>query len=210
MRLIDIAFRRGHLSETALVRALLARERPAHIDRCDICGERAKLLLAWLDQLQEVSVAAFDMTFPPERLASQRARILRRLEQLEHVPRVISFPSARRPTRESRDRRVAPVWLGVATAAGVALGVLGGHIMPQWGNVTSPISPTSTSAAQLSSPADMLPDDSVPGAGSGNSIQDPALFGEVDRPSVSSVEALAAMTPRQVNVQLVSLKGPVR
>ena len=41
MRLIDMVLRQGHLSEQALMEALTGGDRPAHLDRCDLCAERA-------------------------------------------------------------------------------------------------------------------------------------------------------------------------
>lgn len=129
MRLVDTVFRQGHLSERALVEALLTGDHPPHLDRCDICAERAVRLGRWLDEVRDFGVEAADAAFPAERLAAQQAQIMRRLELVDQPSRVIAFPG---PTRlESpvlHARRVSPAWVGVAAAAGLILGVIGGQV----------------------------------------------------------------------------------
>jgi hypothetical protein len=129
MRLADLVLRQGHLSERALVDALMSGQRPFHLDRCDICASRAVELNRWLDMLHTTAVEAADEAFPQERLAAQQAQILRKLEQLDEPARVIAFPRQTKPeTREPGTRRVAPGWLGVAAAAGLVVGVIGGQL----------------------------------------------------------------------------------
>jgi hypothetical protein len=121
--------RQGHLSEQALIEAVMTGERPAHLDRCDICADRATESSRWLDEVRVVGIEAADAVFTPERLAAQQAQIMRRLEQSDEPARVIAFPGQVRPSREAGyRRRVAPAWVGVAAAAGLALGVVGGQL----------------------------------------------------------------------------------
>jgi hypothetical protein len=75
------------------------------------------------------SPEASDVVFTPERLAAQQAQILRRLEQVDSPARVISFPATMRAERsEVAGRRVAVSWVGVAAAAGIAIGIVGGQV----------------------------------------------------------------------------------
>jgi hypothetical protein len=128
MRLVDLVVRQGHLSERALTEAVMTGDRPAHLDICDICNDRAEALTRWLDQVAANASAAADSAFPVERLAAQHAQVLRRLEQIDEPPRVIAFPNhGRSPQRESEGRRIAPAWLGVAAAAGLVIGLVGGQ-----------------------------------------------------------------------------------
>ena len=128
MRLVDLVVRQGHLSERALTDAVMTGERPAHLDICDICEERAEALTRWLDQVAASASVAADAAFPVERLAAQHSQILRRLEQIDEPPRVIAFPShGSAPQREVERRRIAPAWLGVAAAAGLVIGLVGGQ-----------------------------------------------------------------------------------
>jgi hypothetical protein len=130
MRLVDALLRQGHLSERAIVEALMTGDRPLHLDRCDVCAARAVEMNRWLDAVKSAAVDAADEAFPQERLAAQQAQIQRRLAQLDEPARVIAFPG--QPRYDARDagrRRVAPAWLGVAAAAGLVVGVIGGQAM---------------------------------------------------------------------------------
>ena len=129
MRLIDVVLRQGHLSEQALMEALTGGDRPVHLDRCDLCAERAVEIARWMDAARESASEASDAVFTPERLAAQQAQILRRLEQVDSPARVISFPATLRAERgEAAGRRVAVSWVGVAAAAGIAIGIVGGQV----------------------------------------------------------------------------------
>src|SRR5687768_12683527 len=123
MRLVDAILRQGHLSERAIVEALLTGDRPLHLDRCDVCATRAVEMNRWLDAVKAAAIDAADQAFPQERLAAQQAQIQRRLAQLDEPARVIAFPRSSRPDgREADRRRVAPAWVGVAAAAGLVVG----------------------------------------------------------------------------------------
>ena len=132
MRLIDRFLRQGHLSEQALMDAVVCGERPAHLDRCDICAERAVELGRWLDDVRTDAKHAADAVFTTERLTAQESQIMRRLEQMDSPARVISFPAATRAERaEQIGRRVNVSWVGVAAAAGLMIGLVGGHMGTQ-------------------------------------------------------------------------------
>jgi hypothetical protein len=129
VRLADVLFRQGHLADEALAEALMTGVRPAHLDRCDLCSERTLGMHRWLTGVKATAVETAEAAFPAERLAAQQAQILRRLEQIDEPSRVIAFPHASRPvTPEPVRRRVAPVWVGVAAAAGLVLGAIGGQM----------------------------------------------------------------------------------
>jgi hypothetical protein len=192
VRLSDRIFRGGHLSERALVEALTGGERPAHLDRCDLCAERAVALSRWLDDIRATGVATADAAFPPERLASQQAQILRRLEQLDQPARVIAFPShARLSQRDAGDRRVAPGWVGVAAAAGLVLGVVGGQLSARMGSPMTPaLPPAEVAQPQAASPVAMT-DTATPSMRSLGSLLDM----DFDTP-VKSLELVDDLTPR--------------
>jgi hypothetical protein len=128
VRLIDSMFRQGHLSDRAINEAVITGERPAHLDQCDLCAERAREASLWLDDIREAAVGEADRIFTAERLNAQQAHVMRRLEQADEPSRVIAFPHASRGARDPQSRRVAPAWVGVAAAAGLILGVVGGQL----------------------------------------------------------------------------------
>jgi len=148
VRLIDLVLRQGHLSEQALVEALTGGGRPVHLDRCDLCGERAVEMARWMDAARDDASEASDAVFTPDRLAAQQAQILRRLEQVDSPARVISFPATLRAERgEAAGRRVAVSWVGVAAAAGIAIGIVGGHVSARLTQTPAPAVALSVDAA---------------------------------------------------------------
>lgn len=149
MRIADIVFRQGHLSDDALIEAVLNEGRHAHLDTCSRCSERAVELQRWLDEAQAMAADEADEMFPPEKLARQQAHILRRLEQLDEPARIIAFPSQAMPaSRPDTGRRVAPGWLGVAAAAGLVIGLVGGRFVTE----PSPATPAQSQQAPLTVP----------------------------------------------------------
>lgn len=186
MRLIDTVFRQGHLSERALVEAIVSGTRPLHLDRCDICAERAVQLARWMDGLQADAADLADGVFTPERLAAQQHQILRRLEQLDQPARVINFPVASRPEPHGLGgRRVAVSWVGVAAAAGLVIGLVGGQVGARLAKPSAPLAATTADAGALA------PSDAATGPVNNAVLAEP--FETLD---IGALEALNDMTPR--------------
>jgi len=178
VRLIDVVLRQGHLSEQALMEALTGGDRPAHLDRCDLCADRAVDLARWMDAAREDARDASDAVFTSERLAAQQSQILRRLEQVDSPARVISFPAAIRAERgDVSGRRVAVSWVGVAAAAGIAIGIVGGQVSARL--MQTPQAPVPLAAEATTSPVDAA-----------------FLDQSYDQLSVASYELLDEATPR--------------
>ena len=189
MRLADAVFRQGHLSEQALVEALMTGDRPAHLDRCDLCADRAVELGRWLDDVRAIGLEAADAAFPPDVLQLQQAQIMRRLEQMEQpAARVLTFPGLQRSSQQAGGRRVAPAWVGVALAAGVVLGAVGGQMTARMGGQIAP--PVSV--------AETDPGPSNPRAVPGRLDVDDLLRQDLERVRVSEFEPLGEIMPRLV------------
>jgi hypothetical protein len=140
-----VILRQGHFSEARLIEVVVAGDRPIHLDRCERCATRAVELGRWLDEVRGQAVNEAEALFPAERLAAQQAQIARRLEQVDEPVRVIAFPSAAAASaRVPGMRRVAPAWVGVAAAAGLVIGVVGGQMTARMGH--TPVAATSTAA----------------------------------------------------------------
>jgi anti-sigma factor RsiW len=153
MRLVDVLFRQGHLSERALVDAIMSGDRPFHLDRCDICAARAVELNRWLDTVQTVAAEAADEAFPQERLAAQQSQILRRLEQVDEPARVIAFPGQSRPeAREIGRFRVAPGWVAVAAGLGLVIGAAGGQFTARLNQAPAPVAVAPTAPVTVPDP----------------------------------------------------------
>lgn len=193
MRLVDTIFRQGHLSEQALIEALVTGERPAHLDVCDICADRARQMNLWLDTVRDVAVEAADEAFPAERLAAQQAQILRRIEQLDEPSRVIAFPGRASQGRQEGGRRIAVGWLGVAAAAGLVVGAIGGQMSVRLDR------PAPTTAAAIQQQAEQTSGDLDLQA---MAAVNTALF-EIDFDSVTPepLTAINDITPRLLNRQ---------
>ena len=187
MRFADLILRQGHLSERAIVDAVMSGDRPAHLDRCDICASRAVDLGRWLDDTRELGLESADAAFTPEQLTAQRAQILRKLEQLDEPARVISFPRhTSRIDEPASGRRVAASWVAIAAAAGLIVGVVGGQVSARLS------APPPASAAD----ANVEPPVSEP---SGVASNRASLKHDYDDAlTLRSLEALDEITPRMV------------
>ncbi len=193
MRLADVLLRRGHLSEDGLVDVWSTGVRPAHLDRCDICAERAMEMSRWLEDVRDMGTAQADAVFNEERLAAQRNQVLQRLEHLDRPAKVISFPArAVRPSDAADRRRVSPGWLAAAAAAGLALGVVSMELSHslEFGVTPSQVAEGTTTGqpAGLGTVIDasILEDDSY------------------SRTLLGSLEAMNEMTPRLIDVVAVN------
>ncbi len=192
MRLADVLLRSGHLSDRALIDSYMTGERPAHMDRCDICAERAIEYGRWLDDVRTLGDADIDAVFPAERMTAQQAQIMRKLEQLDQPARVIAFPKhVRFDDRVNQGRRVAPGWLAAAAAAGLLVGVVGTKVSSQF---TSPAASPVTVTAGNSQPNPGVPPVDPTQAENINRIDEEEMLHQV-RPG-SGVLALDSMTPR--------------
>lgn len=212
MRFADVVFRSGHLSEPALIEAVMTGERPMHLDRCDICAERAVELGRWLDDVRAVDLAAADAAFPAERLTAQQSQIMRRLEQLDEPARVIAFPSQYRLPRESSGRRIAPAWLGVAAAAGLILGVAGGQWSARF--ATHPSVPVASQQQPATTPEPVSapsPSENAP-ATAANAQHASWLDNDqnLDRITVPTLQAFDEATPTALNVVYAANIKPIR
>ena len=193
MRLIDTVLRQGHLSEQAIVEAVMSGDRPHHLDRCDICAERAVQMARWMDDLQTDAMEVADAAFSPERLQAQQEQSLRRLEQLDHPARVIAFPAASRPEPNGAGgRRVAVSWVAVAAAAGLVIGVVSGQM-------TARMSPQTAAPATASTAAAMDP---TLASNDATSLDGSFMAQSYETLDLPSLEVLKTMPPRVTQVSL--------
>ncbi|MBK9241557.1 MAG: hypothetical protein IPL75_15130 [Acidobacteria bacterium] len=189
MRLADVILRRGHLSENALVEVWSTGVRPSHLDRCDICAERAVDMSRWLEDVRDMGAAEADAVFPEERLAAQRSQVLQRLESLDRPAKVISFPARAVRHSDAADRRVSPGWLAAAAAAGLAIGIVSIEL--------------SHSFETDSAPTTQVADGAANGQPSGlGTVIDASILEDdpYSRTQLGSLEAMDEMTPRLIDV----------
>jgi hypothetical protein len=198
VRLIDTVFRQGHLSERALVDAIVAGQRPQHLDRCDICAERAVALARWMDEVQTDATDMTDEIFSPERLHAQQQQVLRRLEQLDQPARVIAFPAASRADNNgATGRRVAVSWVGVAAAAGLIIGVISGQVSAR---LTHPAA--APSVAAVVAPVTQTDETMAQSDSAGAPVDATVLDNPYENTELPSFAALSATTPRLSQVAI--------
>ena len=123
--------RHSHLSDDQLAEVCLrttpAEAEPPHLEDCPLCKARRADLERLLAEVTDVARADADSVFGPERLDRQRSRILSRVEQEVPHGRLISFPSGYKHAPEPPRRRPERQWIASAAAAGLVIGLLGGH-----------------------------------------------------------------------------------
>lgn len=145
--------RTAHLSDDRLVEVCVDRlttpAEDAHLAQCDTCtGRRSRLEHAFRD-LFDVAIAEADAAFPTERLATQRARVLQRIELHGRPARVLAFPVSELPELRSLRARPAARWIAGAAAAGLAMGLLLGHLahdLPTFGRTPPSVVSSSTAS----------------------------------------------------------------
>ena len=95
-----------------------------HLTDCDACGERYAELTQFMEGLSLQATAEADAVFTADRLRAQAQHISRRLEQLGHPARVITFPgSIMGHHAGSAASGHARRWVAAAAAAGLFIGV---------------------------------------------------------------------------------------
>jgi hypothetical protein len=189
--------RTAHLSDDRLVEVCLDRQtttdEAAHLTVCDDCTSRRSRLELFFREVSDAAVADSDSAFSDERLAAQRTRILNRIEQDGRPARVIAFPAVR--LSELRPLRARPVgrWIAGAAAAGLAIGLLAGHLAHDLRQVESPPR-TQTLRTGTSIPA------AVPGFRAvAASMNDDEFIGEIESalegPELAVLRPLNDLTP---------------
>ena len=124
--------RHPHLSDDRLIDVCLdhapAATEQQHLATCGVCAERRANLARLLNETSTVAVAEADAVFTDERLARQRAQILKRVEQESRQGRLISFPAGHTSSPSLLRARPAARWIAGAAAAGLFIGLLAGHL----------------------------------------------------------------------------------
>jgi hypothetical protein len=90
-----------------------------------------------LDEVSAVLRAEADVVLTEERLARQRAHILRRIEEETRPGQVIAFPNAQ-PAAAALRLRPGMRWVAGAAAAGLLIGVVAGHLAHELPGVNRP------------------------------------------------------------------------
>lgn len=179
MRIADTLLRGGHVSDDVLAEAWYSGARPAHLDQCDACAERALDMARWLEDTKQFGIETADAAFTPERLATQQSQIMSRLEQLDRPSKLLAFPRATSAAASSDlqmpVRQHIGAWIAVAAAC-LVLGVIAGRLSA--GQTSVPTIQSAKVTPVIEEPK--APVDQYPG--------------EIDQPQISSLSALEKLT----------------
>jgi hypothetical protein len=165
----------------------------AHLTTCAQCRARYASFTGWLDRLRDDATAEADDAFPQDRLASQQAQILRRLETLERPARIIAFPRFSRPVTSTPG--IAQRWVAAAAAAGLVIGLAAGQFVDiRHRFATSAIQnqPQNTNARLNTLP------DPPPESGGGvvrPAVSDETLFFGAELVPISALQPMDSITP---------------
>jgi anti-sigma factor RsiW len=175
-----------------------------HLSDCSECGERYAAMTQFMETLSVSAAGEADAIFTPERLRAQQQHITRRLDQLGHPARVITFPGrAVSHQINSPAPRSARRWIAAAAAAGLFIGV-GTGLFLDWETTRGSERRARTIARQthLQAPAPAIaitrPD---------SAATDEAFLAEIefagDRPRTRELMPFDELTPhvREVNLR---------
>jgi len=161
-----------------------------HLAACAECRARYENLSAWLLGLRDDAIAEADLAFPAERLATQQAQVLRRLEAMERPARVIAFPRLNRTViaAHSRPQR----WVAAAAAAGLIVGIAAGQMLNlrQTFNRSESFRPVTMHSAQIqpSGRASVQP--------ASGASDEMLMYEAAARSHLPALEPIDALTPR--------------
>jgi len=148
-----VTARASHLADDRLFECYFAERRgeapdprlAEHLADCRRCSDRYADLTGFMVGLRDEADVDFEALFPPGRLQFQRGAIARRLEQVGHAARVLTFPSHVAASQLGRSTpRIATRWIAGAAAAGLFVGVAAGRFLDQ--------SAREVSVAQIAAP----------------------------------------------------------
>ena len=195
MSLLDRLRLGAHLDDAALAAIWTdGRLSHPHLDSCAACRARFADMSTWLENIRVDAITEADESFSAERLATQQAQILRRLEAAERPARVIAFPRFVQPLT-SRTSHVSR-WIAAAAAAGLIVGVGVGQLMDLRHSLTAP-GPSAVQARVANAPSSGRRDPRIQTV---SASRDEAFLSELDaslsRAAVPELRALDGLTPR--------------
>jgi hypothetical protein len=206
-------FRTRHLAEDCLFDCYLAEqggesiEPPTaeHLADCAVCRARYADLRRFMDGLRTEADAELNEIFPLDRLRAQQRQIARRIENLGHHARVISFPGHGPDHGAAAASWRAPWWAATAAAAGLAVGVAIGSL---YYSSATPVTTQTIQIAEAPGPVHPATPPAEPSRVGDVVIDNEAFLSELElaleRPRTRELVALDELTPhvREVRVQL--------
>jgi hypothetical protein len=170
-----------------------------HLSSCTECSARYADLRVFMERLRDDADAETEAEFPAERLVVQHQQILRRIEQVNRLARVITFPGRELASDAHPGSRLTPRWVAAAAAAGLFIGVaVGGYLTPARLYRSAQVQATAppAMAVQRQTPSSAV---LVSGTPSPDSSDDDTFLMELElalaRPHTLELQPFDAMTP---------------
>ncbi|MEX2270936.1 MAG: hypothetical protein WD690_05670 [Vicinamibacterales bacterium] len=181
-----------HATERRLLAIIAGEPATPHVSSCAACQARLAGLRSWTDGNAADAGALADETFTEERLAAQKAAILRRLEIAGRSARVIAFPLG--ITAPVRNTRQVLRWASAAACAGILVGLASGRLLDPH-TAGGPVASLAPASARPASPARDT-----------DALNEAALLDAAyDRVAIDALQAIDDLTPRAREVARVSL-----
>jgi hypothetical protein len=157
-----------HINDSALIRryladrgleALEARDESLlrHLAQCPPCEARYTALQATFDEAREAAAGQADAICSPDRMEHQRDRILRRIDALSGVTRVLPFPAASHGPRAGHERWALGRWVAAAAVAGLVVGLTVGRLIYVGGPASALGARQQPASALVAPPASSVP-----------------------------------------------------
>jgi hypothetical protein len=182
-----------HLDDDRLMGIALAGHREQdggaleHLTCCADCDARLRSLVRLLDADRREAGAEVDAAFTPARLATQRSRIMRRLDGVARAARVLEFPDTRASAAGSTGRPpLARRWVAAAAVIGLVAGLGTSFLMD------GRSAPSQVAETRLVTPPVAFADDDLLGD------IDQALL-ELPAPELRAIDALTPVS-HEINV----------
>jgi hypothetical protein len=129
-----------HLDDSALIHRYLAdrgiealevndEALLRHLVQCAACEARYVALQAAFEATRDAAIAQADEALSASRLATQRDRILRRIDAQYAGPRVLAFPAAGQAAATTRQPHLVRRWIAAAAVAGLVIGLTAGRLL---------------------------------------------------------------------------------
>ena len=152
-----------HLDDRALIRryladrgleALEARDEALlrHLVQCPDCEARYVALQAAFDESRGAAIAGADEACSAGRLATQRDRILHRIDAQFEGARVLAFPASGTSHATTKPSPLVRRWVAAAAVAGLVVGLTAGRFLPFGGHDESATARRPVSAAGPATP----------------------------------------------------------
>jgi anti-sigma factor RsiW len=100
----------------------------AHLEHCGECQARHSEFVSLLADASRAATAATDAAFSDERLTRQRDAIMERVALASSSGRLITFPAGPARPAVPAGPTTGSRWVAAAAAAGLVIGLLGGHL----------------------------------------------------------------------------------